>query len=162
MTYKILIVCTGNICRSPMAAALLTAQAAKSGDGERYDVSSAGTWAREGEPASSNAQTVMQRRGLSLRGHRGRTVSREMIDEADLVLVMTQNQRDSLRAEFPTARNKIRLLTELVGMQYDISDPYGNSLEEYEMCAGGLDSLIARGYARLPDLVEEAKRGNKN
>ncbi|MGB8645013.1 MAG: low molecular weight protein arginine phosphatase [Anaerolineae bacterium] len=157
MKQNILVVCTGNICRSPMATALLAAQAAKMGDGERLAFSSAGTWAREGDQSSANAQIVMQRRGLSIQGHRARTVTRELIEEADLVLVMTQNQRDSLRAEFSQSRRKIYLLSELIGMQYDISDPYGNALDEYETCASGLDYLIAKGYPRLAELMDQAR-----
>ncbi len=123
MTQQVLVVCTGNVCRSPMASALLAAQAEKSGDSKLYKFTSAGTWALEGQPASANAQVVMQRRGLSLSAHRGRMVTRALIDESDLILVMTLNHRDSLCAEFPHARRKIHLLSELVGLQYDISDP---------------------------------------
>ncbi len=157
MTQQVLIVCTGNICRSPMAAALLAAQAAKAGEKELYSFSSAGTWARDGQPASTNAQVVMQRRGLTLAGHRGRTVTRELVDQSDLILVMTQNHRDSLCAEFPYARKKIRLLSELAGLQYDISDPYGSAVEEYETCAAGLAHLVEKGYPHLVDLLVAAR-----
>ncbi len=157
MTQQVLVVCTGNICRSPMATALLAAQAAKAGESSLYDFTSAGTWARDGQPASTNAQTVMQRRGLSLAGHHGRTVTRALIDQSDLILVMTQNHRDSLCAEFPHARRKIHLLSELIGLQYDISDPYGSAVEEYETCAAGLAHLVEKGYPHLAELLATAK-----
>ncbi len=157
MTQQVLVVCTGNVCRSPMASALLAAQAAKAGDSKLYNFSSAGTWALEGQPASANAQVVMQRRGLSLSAHRGRMVTRALVDESDLILVMTLNHRDSLCAEFPHARRKIHLLSELVGLQYDISDPYGSAVEEYEICAAGLVQLVEKGYPRLADLLAAAK-----
>ncbi len=143
-----------------MAAALLTAQAVQAGDAERYSFSSAGTWALDGQPASGHAQTVMQQRGLSLKGHRGRTVTRELVDETDLILVMTQNHRDSLGAEFPHARRKIHMLSELVGMQYDISDPYGSSVDDYETCAAGLAYLIEKGYPHLAELIALAGNGS--
>lgn len=149
MKRSILLVCTGNVCRSPMAAAIFAAEANRVGDADQYDVSSAGTWALETEPASPNAQAVMQHRGLSLEGHRARTVTDEMLMTADLVLVMTRHHLDSLGAEFPGARAKIHLLSELVGQQYDIGDPYGASLDEYEVCAVELTQLIERGYRRV-------------
>jgi|SRR5581483_2075381 protein-tyrosine phosphatase len=150
----ILFVCTGNICRSPMAVALFRAHAAEHGDGERFRVESAGTWGVDGAPASANAQLVLQKRGLSLAGHVARTVSPELIEQADLVIVMTRSHRDALAAEFPQARSKLHLMSEFAGLEYDISDPYGQSLAAYEMCAADLEQLIKRGYARIPIWLE--------
>ncbi len=151
MKYRILLVCTGNVCRSPMAAALLQAKAAEKGQKDLFVITSAGTWAQEGETASLTAQAIMRRRGLSLDGHRGRTITRMMLEQVDLVLVMTQHHRDSLAAEFPSARRKIHLFSELVGQQYDISDPYGGTPDEYESCAAELSSLVDRGYERIAE-----------
>ncbi len=149
MKRHILFVCTGNVCRSPMAAVLFAARASQVGDGDLYAVSSAGTWGLEGEPASSHAETAMQRRGLSLEGHRARNITREMMEEASLVLVMTRYHQDSLSAEFPNERPKIHLMSELVGQQYDIGDPYRGKLDEYEVCAAELANLLERGYSRI-------------
>ncbi len=146
MKRRILFVCTGNVCRSPMAAALFNGQATRAGDGERVEASSAGTWALDAEPASSHAQVVMQRRGLDLSTHRGRTITAELLEEADLILTMTRNHQDSIGAEFPGTRSKLHLMSELVGQQYDISDPYGGTVDEYEACAAELARLIERGY----------------
>lgn len=147
----ILFVCTGNICRSPMAAALLRAHAHMLGDGDKYRIESAGTWGVNGQPASSNAQLTMQERGLSLDGHIARTVTRELVEQADLIIVMTRSHRDALSSEFPTTRRKLHLMSELGGLEYDISDPYGHSLQTYETCADDLTSLIERGYSQISD-----------
>ena len=145
----ILFVCTGNICRSPMAATLLRAKVAAQGDSDKYQIESAGTWGVNGQPASPNAQLVMQKRGLSLDGHIARTVSQDIINRADLIIVMTRSHRDALNAEFPGIRRKVHLMSELFGLEYDISDPYGKSIEAYEICATDLSDMIDRGYDRI-------------
>ncbi len=149
MKRRILFICTGNVCRSPMAAALFAAQAKRMGDAENLEIASAGTWALDGEPASSFAQQIMRARGLDLSAHRGRTITPELLQTADLILVMTRSHHDSIGAEFPATRSKLHLVSELIGQQYDIADPYGRSLSEYESCAAELTQLIERGYPRV-------------
>ena len=156
MKRRILFICTGNVCRSPMAAALFTAQAKQMGDAENYEIASAGTWALDGEPASTLARQIMQMQGLDLSGHRGRTITHELLQTADLILVMTRSHQDSIRAEFPATRSKLHLMSELIGQQYDIADPYGRSLSEYEACAAELTQLIERGYPRVRQWLAQA------
>lgn len=154
MTLHILFVCTANVCRSPMAAVIFSAEARKRGDAQRFSISSAGTWAREDDPASGNARIVTADLGLSLEGHRARTVDADMLEQSDLVLVMTRHHMDALVAEFPSARAKIHMLSELSGQLYDVGDPYGGSLEEYQVCAAELSELIAQGYPRVEAWVQ--------
>jgi len=152
----VLFVCTGNICRSPMAAALFRAQTIKHGEADRYRVESAGTWGVDGQPASRHAQAVMLQRGLSLENHTARTVTPDLIREADLIIVMTRSHRDALAAEFPGARPKLRMLSEFCGLEYDISDPYGHSLDVYATCAADFERLIERGYARAANWLNNS------
>lgn len=132
-----------------MAAALFCARAGRDGVAEQFEVTSAGTWGVEGEPAAPLAESVMAERGLSLAGHVARTVTCKMLDDADLVLVMTRSHREALAAEFPGVRPKVHLMAELAGMEYDISDPYGRPLDVYQTCAADLELLIDRGFARI-------------
>lgn len=141
-----------------MAAALFRAEAEKRGEPTRFQVESAGTWGVDGSPAVPFAQKVMAARGLSLAGHVARTISRETVDHTDVILVMTQSHREALATEFPQARRKIHLLSELAGLEYDISDPYGRSLEAYEQCADQLAQLIEQGYMRIAQwLTQDAQ-----
>jgi protein-tyrosine-phosphatase len=153
MKRTVLFVCTGNVCRSPMAAALFAAEAKRRGDSGSYETRSAGTWALDDEPASPNAQAVMQDRGLTLEGHRARTVTHGMLNDADLVLVMSRHHQDSLGAEFPASRFKIHLLSELVGKRYDVDDPYGAPRDAYQACAVELFGLIEQGYRQIEDWI---------
>jgi len=90
---RILVVCTANICRSPMAAAMLAA--ASVDRGVALTVSSAG-FLFEGNPASDTATKVMRERGLDLAPHRSRIVTRQLLDDADLVLTMERRHARDL------------------------------------------------------------------
>src|SRR3989441_4427335 len=91
-TKRILLVCTGNICRSPLAAALLDRALAQRGiDG--IEVASAGTGAWDGAPVSEGAYLVGLERGLDLSAHRARLLTRELVEDADLILTMARHHR---------------------------------------------------------------------
>mgnify|MGYP006301831713 CR=1 FL=1 len=150
----LLIVCTGNICRSPMAAGLLRARLEEDEERRDWRVLSAGTWAAEGRPASAYAVAEMEERGIDIRAGRSRSVSARLMREADLVLVMTQNHAEALSAAFPDQADKVHRLTEMVGEVYDISDPYGGTRLEYSYIAQELEQLIDEGYERIVSLAE--------
>ncbi len=76
------------------------------------------------------------------------------MDQADLVLVMTQNHAEALSATFPDHADKVHLLSRMVGKTYDISDPYGGSRLEYAHVARELEGLIDEGYERIVALAE--------
>ncbi|HEX9074262.1 MAG TPA: low molecular weight protein arginine phosphatase [Anaerolineae bacterium] len=149
MSYTVLFVCTGNVCRSPMAAALFNRRARRAGEHDQFTARSMGTWSVDGQPASGFAINMMAERGLDLRTHRARTLTRQDLATADLVIVMTRGHRDALGAEFPEFRNKLHLMSELSGRIYDIADPYGGPLSEYRECARQLEDLIENGYDQI-------------
>jgi len=158
----VLFVCTGNLCRSPMAAALLQARLARSGAGfpacrdearRDWQVGSAGVWTTDGRPASAYAIEEMAQRGIDLRAQRARNVTRALMVEADLVLAMTQSHADALTAAFPDQAHKVHLLSEMVGQKYDVYDPYGGLRLEYAYIAQELEGLIEAGYERIVTLV---------
>lgn len=134
---SILLVCSGNTCRSPMAAAIL-----KSLD-PQGSVESAGIAAREGDRAAEMAQRAMSRRGISLETHRARKVTGDMLRKADLVLVMSPHHRESLAERYPELAAKIRLLAAEAGEgDTGIPDPYGGGLEIYEETADRLEAYL--------------------
>lgn len=120
---SILFVCTANRYRSPIAAAVFASLLEKS-TASAWEVGSAGTWTKNGLPAIPEAVTKAASLGLDITNHRSRLITREMIAAADLVLVMEEGQKESLSAEFPDLRAKIRLLSQATrGVSYDIPDP---------------------------------------
>jgi protein-tyrosine-phosphatase len=157
---SILLVCTANICRSPMAEVMLRRKLENEGMPGEWQVSSAGTWATDGIRASEMGVAVMRERGLDTGAHRSRAVTDAILAEADLILTMTSGHAEALRAEFPEARGRIRLLSEMSGPPYDVRDPYGGTLDQYRQTANELESLIDRGIERIVELAaqNEARR----
>jgi protein-tyrosine-phosphatase len=145
----VLIVCTANQCRSPMAEGLLRLRLARCEPAPRLAVASAGTWAQADRPATENAIRTLAERGYDLTGHRSREVTAQALVEADLVLVMTADHQAALEAEFPAARGKTLRMSELGGGGWDVADPVGEPLAAYRATAEELDRLIGLGWARI-------------
>jgi protein-tyrosine-phosphatase len=132
---NILFVCTGNSCRSVMAAELLKNMLKEKA--EIFNIISAGTSALEGMGASSEAQRVMLKEGIDLSRHRSKRVTNEMVREADLILVMEKAHRDIILNIVPEAEKKVHLLKSFIEEKPDnadpeIPDPIGKPAEVYE------------------------------
>ena len=139
---QILIVCTGNICRSPMAEYILRARLGKDTD---WKVASAGVAAVNGEPASEDAVTVCRELDLDLRQHGSQPVTRQLMENSRWVVVMTEMHREVLARRFPEFHARIRLLksfgfSEAFG---DIPDPIGSPIEVYRTVRDMIESAIS-------------------
>jgi protein-tyrosine phosphatase len=146
---SVLFVCTANICRSPLAMALFRHRLEQQGELPGWRIESAGTWAMEGEPPALKSIMLLGRRGINLRSHRSRTVSRELLQSFDLILTMERGHKEALRAEFPEIAGRTFLLTEMVGENRDIIDPMGGSLEAFELTIRDLEDIFERGQAEI-------------
>lgn len=153
----ILIVCTANICRSPVAEALLRDRLEKRGLGE-WTVRSAGTWATWERGASQFSIDVMAQAGFDISGHRSRLVDETLLQQADLVLCMETSHVEALKYEFSAYADKIYLLSEMVGQQLSVHDPYGEPLLQYQQMADELTALIDDGLERIIELASNNER----
>ena len=159
---RILVICTANICRSPVAAALLRDRLRQRGLSD-WTVGSAGTWAMAARPASRYSVDVMGRHGFNITDHRATMVEERHLREADLALTMEDGHAEALRAEFPAQAHKVFLLTEMIGRSYNIPDPYGGPVEEYQRMYEGLVEVIDAGLERIIALAQgNEKLGIRN
>lgn len=143
MFQNILVLCTGNICRSPMAEAVLRTRLAK----DAIRVGSAGTGALVGYPADPLAVEVAHEFGFDLSQHRGRQATTPLLTSADLVLVMTRAHADWVHGMAPPLRGRVQLLGRWRDLE--IPDPYGQDRQAFGSVFEQIDACIADWLPRL-------------
>ena len=142
---KIVFICTGNTCRSPMAEAILRSRLPDALK-DKFEISSAGVFAWDGEPASSQAIKVLEEIGIDLSGHRARRMTEEITRDAALVVAMTEAHRLQVLADSPSAESKVILLGSLDGSRNDadIADPIGGSKDVFTAARDEIAELVDR------------------
>lgn len=145
---RILFVCTGNTCRSPMAEAILKNKAI-----EGIEVKSAGVFAVDGSPASSHARTVLGENNIP-EEHRSTLLSEAEINWATHIFTMTVGHKASVLAYFPQAANKTYTIKEFAAVEdsfigQDVVDPFGGPLELYRQTFAEIESTIDKIINRL-------------
>jgi len=150
----VVFVCTGNTCRSPLAA--LALQSELGDEAREVRVGSAGTAAAAGEPASEGAARVARAEGFDLSGHRASRLTPDLLRRADLVFVMSPSHRAAVEA-LGGVGDRIHVLSEWPAPgepELPVFDPFGASFEAYEECW----RRIVRHVRRIAPHVREALR----
>lgn len=151
---KILFVCTGNSCRSPMAEGLLEKMLKYRGIKD-IEVFSAGTSPVLDAPPSKETIEILREDGIDISTHRGAYVTHDLISGADLILVMGKGHKEEILAMRPDVKDKVFLLKEFAGDgELDVIDPIGQPREIYEKCASEIKGALEKS---LPKIIKMAK-----
>ena len=148
----ILFICTGNVCRSPMAEALFRRAAAGRGE---FRVLSAGLGAVDGQPPTAHSVTAMLELGIDISSQRSRMLTTDLVREADYIFGMTRSHVDAIALLYPQVAEKTFLLREfddtVEEFEKDIPDPIGSAYTVYEHCR----DQIQQGIASLLKFMEQ-------
>ncbi|ORE87260.1 Low molecular weight protein-tyrosine-phosphatase wzb [Oceanococcus atlanticus] len=144
MFSSLLVVCTGNICRSPMGEFLLRDRWRKSG----ARVASAGVGAMLGWPADDDAIAVMDDYGIDMRAHQAQQIKPELLKAYDLVLVMEKHHEDWINQRFPTTRGRVHLMSKWQARD-GVPDPYRRGRAAFEACYAQLDECVDQWLQRI-------------
>ena len=142
---RILFVCTGNTCRSPMAEAIL-----KSKNLDGVEVKSSGIFAINGSDASTNAKQVLVENKIE-HHHQSNSLTNQEVEWSTLILTMTGSHKAAINANFPQAAVKTFTLKEFIGEEkhLDVSDPFGGSIDIYRETFKELEKLIDAAIKRI-------------
>ena len=135
---KIMFVCTGNICRSPMAHHYMQKRVKDLNIEDNFLISSCGVYACTGEKATQNAIFVMKEYDVDMENHRATNIADTNIEDYDYIITLTTRHKEQIRYFYPKLGNNIYTLREFVDnneMYKDIDDPWGLNITVYKNCA---------------------------
>ena len=142
---KIMFICTGNICRSAMADALMKKMAKDKN--KEIDVYSCGIFAQDGDMPTYNAIEAMKEYNVELKNHKATNIRNSKIEDMDIILCATVSHKNNVISMYPELTNKIYTIKEYAGFDkndLDIPDPWGYDIETYRFCASTINKCLEK------------------
>ena len=124
-------------------------------DDPGWCVESAGTWSVEGQPAASYTRAILALRGIDIDDHRSRSLNKELLRRFNLILTMEEGHKEAITVEFPEIAQRVYLLSEMVNEIYNIQDPIGGTVDQFEMTAQEFENIFERGFGKIADLARD-------
>ena len=159
--YQILFVCSGNSCRSPMAEGLLKKRLFPEFI-DRVEIKSAGTLGLIDLPPTPLAIQVCEEKGVDISSHLSQSLTKELLEQSDLVLVMADHHKEFIGSNYPEQIDKVHLLTEFDASNSQnkekptsIPDPIGMNLDFYRKVVNQIDAELTRILPTLKSLIEK-------
>ena len=157
--FKILVLCTANICRRPLGEAIFNHYIFKQGLEKNISVESAGIWATDGYPASTLAINIAKDHGIDVSKHLSKSITPEMINSSNLILCMTSGHKKELLLFFPKLESKIFTLKEYghkkQPQKISIDDPIGMNLNFYRRIYSEIDTEIKRILTLIKGIIDK-------
>ena len=150
---KILVVCSGNTCRSPVVEGLLKNRLAQRGFTD-WEVNSAGTRAKNGLPATQfGVQSLREAESIDIGDHRSSRISTETVANHDFIICMTHDHQNEIAA-LNTGYRPVHLLTDFSDKSSGgVTDPYGGDKEDYEKMVRLVGSLVDEGITKIIEMA---------
>ncbi len=148
MPKRVLFVCTGNTCRSPMAEGLLKKMSQE--NGLDLEVQSAGLAAFAGLPVSPEAVEACRAKGVDISTHQTQPLGKTLVIESDLIITMTGKHKEMIVKKMPSLETKVSVLSEMAGEGIvDVEDPVGQPLEVYQGALDQIEKYLSKSLDRL-------------
>ena len=154
--YSILLVCTANQCRSPIAEVLFKELLKSQGQtASKWRVESAGVYAAQNSPASPYTREIVAELGLDLSEHQSQVITKELVKSFQLVLTMEKWQRQLILQLCPDISNSVLMLSQVVGIEKDIIDPFGMSNNNYREILKEIQNYFEQGWKNILHLAKK-------
>lgn len=151
--YSILLVCTANQIRSPIAEVFLKDYLQRMAPEIKWTIQSAGVRAQTGISASNTVIDLLKKRKFDISNHKSQPINRQLIENFELILTMEAFHKEALQTEFPDIKTRLYMLSEMSNLRINVQDPVGKKLEEYLRCVNEIDQWVLNGIPRILEIL---------